>query len=128
MTEFFLTPTSFNEPVVNFKMAAQWQAHIHLLMVEAPDRMIEALGSDDELSAMMAAMVLIHIGSEAVPVLLKALGTSCAELPHNEGAPRKRPSAIPARTTHATLPRRLVIILKSRRKMVGDVGLEPTTR
>ena len=74
MTELFLTTTPVTEPVINFKMAAQWQAHIHLLMAEAPDQMIEALGSEDELSAMMAAMALIHIGSEAVPVLLKALG------------------------------------------------------
>jgi HEAT repeat protein len=72
MTEFFLTQTLIMEPVVNFKMAAQWQAHIHLLGTS--DQMIEALGSDDELSAMMAAMALIHLGGDAVPTLLKALG------------------------------------------------------
>lgn len=74
MTELFLTQASIHEPNIKFKMAAQWQAHIHLLAGNSPDRMIEALGSEDELSAMMAAMALIHLGSEAVPVLLKALG------------------------------------------------------
>lgn len=74
MTDFFLTETLIAEPVVKFRLAAQWQAHIHLLTGGTPDRMIEALGSDDELSAMMAAMALIHIGTDAVPVLLKALG------------------------------------------------------
>lgn len=74
MTEFFLTQDLMPEPVVHFKIAAHWQAQIHLLTDGTPDQLIEALGADDEQGAIMAALALIQLGTDAVPALLKALG------------------------------------------------------
>lgn len=57
------------------KLAARWQAEVHLLAGSTTASMIEALGSADELTAILAAMALIAAGVASVPALLQALGS-----------------------------------------------------